>query len=55
MALVSISDLSFAVPATAGGYVVETLLARFLLAETVSLRRWAGAALVVIGVALVGG
>jgi drug/metabolite transporter (DMT)-like permease len=55
MALVSISDLSFAVPATAGGYVVETLLARLLLGEAVSPRRWAGAALVVIGVALVGG
>lgn len=55
MALVSITDLSFAVPATAAGYVVETLLARFLLGETVSARRWAGAALVVAGVALVGG
>jgi drug/metabolite transporter (DMT)-like permease len=55
MALVSVSELSFAAPATAAGYVVETLLARFLLGETVSPRRWAGAALVVVGVALVGG
>ena len=55
MALVSVEELSFAVPATAAGYAVETLLARFLLGETVSSRRWAGAALVIVGVALVGG
>lgn len=55
MALVSVTELSFAVPATAAGYVAETLLARFLLGEKVSTRRWAGAALVVVGVALVGG
>lgn len=55
MALVSTTDVSFAVPATAAGYVVETLLARWVLREEVSLRRWSGAVLVVAGVALVGG
>ena len=55
MALVSISDLSFAVPATAAGYVVETLLAPFFLGEAISGRRWAGACLVAVGVALIGG
>ena len=55
MALVSTTDVSFAVPATAAGYVVETVLARYLLGEAVSVRRWAGAGLVVLGVALVGG
>ena len=50
MALVSIADVSFAVPATAAGYVVETLLAKTLLGETVSPRRWAGALLVTCGV-----
>ncbi|MCB1022555.1 MAG: EamA family transporter [Acidobacteria bacterium] len=54
MALVSIADVSFAVPATAAGIVVETLLARLLLGETISPRRWAGAALVAAGVLLVG-
>ena len=52
MALLSIRDVSFAVPATALGYVLETLLARLFLSEGVSLRRWVGAALVVAGVAL---
>ena len=52
MALLSIRDVSFAVPATALGYVLETLLARLFLRERLSLHRWAGAALVVGGVAL---
>ncbi len=53
MALLSISDVSFAVPATAAGYAVETVLAKYLLREQISARRWAGAVLVVVGVALV--
>ncbi len=53
MALLSIRDVSFAVPATALGYALETLLARMLLREQVSLRRWAGAALVIAGVCLI--
>ena len=52
MALLSIRDVSFAVPATALGYALETLLARLVLREQVNPRRWAGAALVVVGVAL---
>jgi drug/metabolite transporter (DMT)-like permease len=55
MALVSVADLSFAVPATAAGYVIETVLARVALGEQVSLRRWGGAALVAAGVAMIGG
>ena len=55
MALVSVADLSFAVPATAAGYVVEIVLARVVLGEAISSRRWCGAALVVVGVAMVGG
>ena len=53
MALLSIADVSFAVPATAAGYVVETLLAKTVLGETISPRRWAGALLVTCGVMLV--
>lgn len=55
MALVSIADVSFAAPATAAGYVVETALAAVVLRERVGWQRWAGAALVVVGVGLVGG
>ncbi len=50
LALLQIADLSFAVPATASSIVVETLLARILLKEQVTPVRWAGVALVAIGV-----
>jgi len=52
MALISIADLSFAVPATAITYVLETLLARYVLREHISGWRWTGAYLVACGVAL---
>ncbi len=51
--LLSVSDLSFAVPVSAVTYAMETLLARYILKERVNARRWAGAALVIFGVALV--
>lgn len=50
--LLSVADLSFAVPATAVECVSTTLLAKYLLKERVNWRRWAGAALVACGVAL---
>jgi drug/metabolite transporter (DMT)-like permease len=50
--LVSIADLSFAVPATAASYVFETLLAKYVLRERISGLRWTGACLVACGVAL---
>jgi drug/metabolite transporter (DMT)-like permease len=52
IALLSVADLSFSVPATAASYVLETVLAKYLLQEPVTLGRWAGAALVACGVAL---
>ena len=53
MGLLTVSDLSFAVPATAVTCVLETVLARYVLKERVSWLRWAGASLVICGVALV--
>ena len=52
IALLSIADLSFAVPATALSFVVETFLAKYVLKEQVGATRWAGAGLVACGVAL---
>jgi drug/metabolite transporter (DMT)-like permease len=52
MLLLSIADLSFAVPATAASYVVETVLAKVILREHVNHLRWAGALLVAGGVVL---
>jgi drug/metabolite transporter (DMT)-like permease len=52
LVLLSVADLSFAVPATAASYVFETVLAKYLLKEPVTLGRWLGASLVACGVAL---
>ncbi len=53
MDLLTVSELSFAVPATAVTYVLETVLAKYVLKERVNWLRWAGAGLVICGVALV--
>ena len=52
LALVSVADLSFAVPATAASYILQTILAKYLLRESIPAMRWAGVSLVACGVAL---
>lgn len=52
LSLLSIANVSFAVPATAVSYVLETFLAKHVLGEDVRRRRWAAAALVACGVFL---
>lgn len=52
MALVQNAPLSFAVPASAATFVLETVLAKFVLKETVGPRRALGALLVLGGVVL---
>ncbi|HEV2962401.1 MAG TPA: EamA family transporter [Candidatus Angelobacter sp.] len=44
------ADLSYVLPATAMGYVLITLLSKFVLHETVSVYRWAGVLLISCGV-----
>jgi len=53
MKLLSMTDLSFAVPVSAVTYAMETVLAKYVLKEQVNGLRWAGALLVICGVALV--
>src|ERR1035441_10768103 len=55
MALVQTEPLSFAVPASAASFVLETVLAKLILHERISARRAVGALIVLCGVALVGG
>jgi len=52
MALVQNAPLSFAVPASAATFVLETILAKFVLKEVVGKRRALGALLVSFGVLL---
>jgi drug/metabolite transporter (DMT)-like permease len=54
MALIQREPMSFAVPVSASQFVIETLLAKFLLHEHVGRRRTAGALLVFGGVVMLG-
>ena len=54
MALVQSAPLSFAVPASAASFILETALAKALLKERIGARRAAGTLLVLCGVVLLG-
>lgn len=53
MKLVSIAPMSFAVPTSAITFIPETLLARFLLKETVDRQRWLGIGMILVGVVFI--
>lgn len=53
LALLSRADLSWAVPAAASTYMVDTLSAKYLLGEKISRTRWAGVCCVGMGIALI--
>jgi drug/metabolite transporter (DMT)-like permease len=50
--VLSWADLSYAMPATALGYVFGTAIAALFLGERVSARRWTALAVIVLGVLL---
>ena len=52
MALVQTEPLSFAVPASAASFILETALAKLVLKERVGMKRAAGALIVLAGVVL---
>jgi len=54
MTAVSWADYSYVMPAGAFGYAVQTMLAVVILHEAVSVHRWIGVVLIVVGVLLVG-
>jgi len=54
MFLLSWADLSYVLPVTAFGYVVNVLLGRLFLGEDVTPARWGGTLLIVGGMILVG-
>ncbi len=53
LTVLRVADASFVIPATAASYVLNTLGAGLFLKERVGGTRWAGAALVIVGIALV--
>jgi uncharacterized membrane protein len=54
MTLLSWADLSYVLPVTSVGYVLAALSGWFFLNEQIHLARWAGIALIMAGVILVG-
>ena len=52
-AALSWADLSFVLPATAFGYVLNVAAGNYFLGESVSNRRWAGALIITLGVLFV--
>lgn len=52
-AALSWADLSFVLPATAFGYVLNVAAGYYFLGESVSTRRWAGAVIITLGVLFV--
>ena len=54
MFLLSWADLSYVLPVTAFGYVLNALLGRLFLGEHITPERWTGTLLIVGGIILVG-
>ncbi|MEI9812658.1 MAG: EamA family transporter [Acidobacteriota bacterium] len=54
MAMLSWADLSYVLPVTAFGYVLSAVLGMLFQSEVITAKRWAGIALIVAGVVLVG-
>ena len=52
-AALSWADLSFVLPATSFGYVVNVACGHYILNESVSQKRWIGALVITLGVVLV--
>ena len=53
LSLLSRADLSYVMPVTSVSYVLTALMGKFLLHEPVSIKRWIGIGLIVLGVSLV--
>lgn len=54
MALLSWADLSYVLPVTSIGYVLITLVGKFVFSEEVSPARWIGTIFIIVGMILVG-
>lgn len=53
LSMLTWADLSYVLPVTASYYILTALLSRFFLGERISATRWAGIAVISLGVMLV--
>ncbi len=51
--LLAIAPLSFSVPMTGSTYILDALVAKYLLKEHVNIQRWAGILLIAVGIVLI--
>ncbi len=54
MTLLSWADLSYVLPVTSAGYIVQAFVGKFVFGEQISLARWSGTLLIIAGIVLVG-
>jgi drug/metabolite transporter (DMT)-like permease len=54
MTLLSWADLSYVLPVTSVGYILQAIIGRFFFGEQISVTRWAGTVLIIGGIVLVG-
>ena len=54
MTLLSWADLSYVLPVTSIGYVMNTVIGKYFFDEKITTARWLGTLLIVAGIALVG-
>lgn len=54
MMLLSWADLSYVLPVTSAGYILQAIAGKLLFAERISPWRWSGTLLIVAGIAMVG-
>jgi uncharacterized membrane protein len=54
MTLLGWADLSYVLPVTSIGYVLNAVLGKIVFGEAISWQRWAGTAAIVVGIVLVG-
>ena len=54
MTLLSWADLSYVLPVTSIGYILQAVIGKYFFAEQISPWRWSGTLLIVAGIVLVG-
>ena len=53
MTLLSWADLSYVLPVTSAGYILQAMIGKYVFGEQISLARWSGTLLIIAGIVLV--